>query len=62
MENWEIEFDNNWGHLVCSERMSKCDCTEEEHNVKSQIIYIKDFIRNIIKEEKEKLLEELRNN
>lgn len=52
---WQEEFDKEFGHLYCGERISKCNCTEPEHELRSRILDIKDFITKLIAEERAKV-------
>lgn len=44
------QFEEEFGHLACDDRLSKCNCTPEEHELRSSIPVIKDFIRTAFKQ------------
>jgi len=41
-------FDERFGNLACEQRFSKCNCTEAEHELRSAIPEIKDFLLKVL--------------
>ncbi len=49
---WEEKFDEEFGWLTCTDRITKCSCSEDEHELRQNIPAIKEFIKSLLDNQK----------
>ena len=53
------KFDENFGNLACYERITKCNCGQEEHELRQAISDIKSFLQTELSDLLEELVKEI---
>lgn len=52
----EEEFSDRFGKYTCSERLSKCECAEQEHDAKRALFEAPDFFKSQFKQAMEEMV------